>query len=164
MLLLLKNIVFTILIPGTVAVYIPLWIAPAGSNLFTSGWDLKKLIATLVLLSGIVICLWSLRDFAVHGRGTPAPFDPPKWLVTRGFYRYVRNPMYVGVLTTIFSWALLFSSFGIFFYGIAVGLLFHLFVVLVEEPSLKKRFGKSYTHYCEGVGRWVPRSRQRRIS
>jgi protein-S-isoprenylcysteine O-methyltransferase Ste14 len=72
--------------------------------------------------------------------------------------------MYVGVLTAIFSWALLFSSCGIFIYGIAVGLFFHLFVVLVEEPSLKKQFGESYMHYCEGVGRWVPRSRQGRIS
>ncbi len=83
--------------------------------------------------------------------------------LARGLYRYVRNPMYVGVLTAIFAWALLFSSLGILVYGMAVGLLFHLFVVLVEEPSLQKKFGESYVRYCEEVSRWAPRFRQRRI-
>jgi protein-S-isoprenylcysteine O-methyltransferase Ste14 len=163
MLLLFKNILFTILAPGAVAVYIPLWIAPPGSDLFTPGWGLGKLTAALLLLSGVAIYLRCLWDFAVYGQGTPAPIDAPKRLVARGLYRYVRNPMYVGVLTAIFAWALLFSSLGILVYGMAVGLLFHLFVVLVEEPSLRKKFGESYVRYCKEVNRWAPTFRQRRI-
>jgi len=77
---------------------------------------------------------------------------------------YVRNPMYIGVLTVIFAWALLFLSFGIFIYGMAVGLAFHLFVVLFEEPFLKKQFGENYGHYCKRVGRWAPTFSQRQIS
>jgi protein-S-isoprenylcysteine O-methyltransferase Ste14 len=93
----------------------------------------------------------------VRGHGTPAPIDAPKHLVVHGLYKYVRNPMYIGVLLVIVGAAVLFQSRRVLVYGAIVGLFFHLFVVLFEEPLLRKKFGESYLSYCRGVGRWVPR-------
>lgn len=156
MFLLLKNILFTLLIPGSVAVYIPLWLAGNPIEAAGHGHFVTVTAAAFILLSGTAIYLWCLWDFARFGRGTPAPIDAPKRLVVRGLYRYVRNPMYLGVLTVIGGWALLFRSHFIVIYGVLVWCCFHLFVVLIEEPMLKRRFGDSYAGYCEQVGRWIP--------
>ena len=152
MLLLLKNLLFTILVPGTVAVLVPLR--------FFSHADLEVSVrsfsAGMLLLLGASIyacCLW---DFAITGRGTPAPIDSPKTLVVRGLYRYTRNPMYVGVLTVIGGWALLFGSTELAIYGLCVAAVFHLFVLLYEEPHLRDVFGASYERYCYEVSRWLP--------
>ena len=150
--LVLKNFIFTILVPGTVAVYVPLWLSspstPAtGLIIFAAG-------ITLVAL-GAAIYFWCLWDFASLGRGTPAPIDPPKVLVARGLYRYTRNPMYVGVLTTIVGWAVLFASLALAVYAACVAACFHLFVLFYEEPRLRKSFGANYEEYCRSVGRWL---------
>lgn len=155
MLLFLKNFLFTVFVPGTVAVVIPYRIlarASAGLSL-----DLPRLLwsAPLFLL-GAGIYLWCLWDFAVTGRGTPAPIDPPTRLVVRGMYRHVRNPMYLGVLLVIAAWAAFSRSGRVFEYGVGVAVLFHLFVVLVEEPLLGHRFGASYAAYRRAVRRWLP--------
>jgi protein-S-isoprenylcysteine O-methyltransferase Ste14 len=99
-------------------------------------------------------CAW---DFAVVGLGTPAPIDPPKSLVVSGLYRFVRNPMYVGVALVLFSEALLFSSPRLLDYALLVGTGFFLFVIAYEEPTLRKKFGASYQTYCRAVPRWIPR-------
>lgn len=163
MVLLLKNILFTALVPGTVAVYIPLWIA-GGAAVLSLDRSLWKIAALLPLLLGAAIYFWCLFNFAVIGRGTPAPIDAPKRLVARGPYRYVRNPMYIGVLLAIAGWAVFFRSGEILLYGAAMGLLFHLFVVLVEEPLLERKFGESYLKYCKDVGRWIPRLSRKRAA
>lgn len=156
MLLFFKNLLFTVLVPGTVAVYIPLSIAAskAGTLAGRRAW---QLVSLLPLSMGAAIYFWCLWDFAMHGRGTPAPIDAPKILVARGLYQYVRNPMYIGVLLVIAGWAVFFQSWRIIVYGAAVGVLFHLFVVLVEEPQLRGKFGETYLSYCKEVRRWVPR-------
>jgi protein-S-isoprenylcysteine O-methyltransferase Ste14 len=153
-LLFLKNLLFTVLVPGAVAVYVPLRLA-AGA--WPPVWGLAQYAALPALAAGCAIYLWCLWDFASFGRGTPAPIDAPRRLVVRGLYRYVRNPMYVGVLLVIAGWALLFCSPRVLGYGAAVALSFHLFVVAVEEPTLRGKFGRSYERYCREVGRWVPR-------
>src|SRR5262245_23041415 len=135
MLLLLKNILFTVLVPGTVAVYIPLCIVALPLSFDGSTY---QLLALLPLSLGAILYLWCLWDFAVTGRGTPAPIDAPKRLVVKGLYRYLRNPMYVGVLLVIASWALFFHSRSVLIYGVVVGLFFHLFIVVVEEPMLQR--------------------------
>ncbi|MGH8641307.1 MAG: methyltransferase family protein, partial [Burkholderiales bacterium] len=99
--------------------------------------------------------LWCIWDFASFGRGTPAPIDLPRHLVARGFYRYSRNPMYIGVLSVVFGWSLLFQSGPIALYGLVLAAGFHLFVVLYEEPHLRRAFGSSYEQYCARVGRWL---------
>jgi len=157
MLLLLKNLLFTVLVPGTVAVFVPLYYFSHADF----GTPARSVSAGMLLFLGAAIYAWCLWDFAITGRGTPAPIDPPKTLVVRGLYRYTRNPMYVGVLTVIGGWALLFGSTDLAIYGLGVATVFHLFVVLHEEPHLRAVFGASYEQYCSEVGRWLPLGRRR---
>jgi protein-S-isoprenylcysteine O-methyltransferase Ste14 len=158
MLLFLKNLLFTVFVPGTVAGFVPFRIVSRDPGMVA--WSATRLIlAAPVAVLGSSIYLSCLWDFAVTGRGTPAPIDPPKHLVVRGLYRRVRNPMYVGVLLVVAAWALLFRSSAVAWYGVAVALLVHSFVVLVEEPLLRRRFGAAYQAYRRAVPRWVPRLR-----
>jgi len=161
-LLFVKNALFTILVPGTVAFYLPYAIGTRGLALSTVG-PARLMAAAPLLLIGSAVYLWCLWDFATTGRGTPAPIDPPKELVVRGLYRTVRNPMYVGVLFIIAGWLALFQSWALLAYATVVGLLFHGFVVLVEEPMLQRRYGAAYDTYRRKVRRWWP-GRPRRLS
>ena len=152
MALFLKNLLFTVLVPGTVAVYVPLLIAQDRSP--ASG--LALVIALAVLVLGAAIYAWCVWDFATFGRGTPAPIDAPKKLVVRGLYRFTRNPMYVGVLTVILGWAALFQAANLLFYALVVGTCFHLFIVFYEERHLVQEFGSQYEDYRSRVPRWLP--------
>jgi len=150
MALLIKNVLFTLVAPGTIGVYLPLLIArghPRAS-------DGALVIAFTLLGLGGFIYGWCVWDFAVFGRGTPAPIDAPKRLVVRGLYRYTRNPMYVGVLTVILGWVMLYEAAALFVYALAVFTGFQLFIVLYEEPHLLREFGQEYETYRERVGRW----------
>lgn len=153
--MLFKNILFTIFVPGMVAFYMPLIIGRK-SPFVSDGTGFFNITALLLLSLGAAIYFLSLWAFSVIGRGTPAPIDPPVRLVVTGLYQYVRNPMYLGVLIAILGWALYFCSWKILVYGVLVGLLFHLFVVLVEEPILRRKFKDEYISYCKEVGRWIP--------
>jgi len=150
--LLLKNLLFTAVVPGTVAIYVPLLIVR--DRLASSGVSLVVSIGLLLL--GAAMYFWCVWDFAAFGRGTPAPIDAPKKLVVRGLYHYTRNPMYVGVLAILLGWMVLFKAPGLLIYTLCVGLGFHLFVVFYEEPHLQKLFGSSYEEYRARVGRWLP--------
>lgn len=152
MALLFKNLLFTVLVPGTVAVYGPLLLAEGRSP--ASAWSVA--LAVPVLALGAAIYVWCVWDFAAFGRGTPAPIDAPERLVVRGLYRYTRNPMYLGVLTVILGWALLLQARVLLIYALLVGTVFHLVIVLYEEPHLRRRFGEEYAAYCQRVGRWLP--------
>lgn len=155
MVLFLKNVLFTVLVPGTVAVGIPYRIASrAGPRLVIEASQLLWSAPLFVL--GAAIYFWCLWAFAVTGRGTPAPIDPPTHLVVRGLYRRVRNPMYLGVLLVVAGWAVLSRSGVVVVYGLGVAGVFHLAVLLVEEPMLRHRFGASYEAYCRAVNRWLP--------
>jgi protein-S-isoprenylcysteine O-methyltransferase Ste14 len=105
------------------------------------------------------LVLWTAGLFAVQGRGTPLPLDPPRTLVVAGPYRYVRNPMYVGALLALLGYAAWFQSAWLLGYAGAVALAFHAFVVLYEEPHLGRVFGEAYRRYCEAVPRWGVRWR-----
>ena len=115
----------------------------------------------LPIIVGVCIELWCAWDFATKGRGTPAPFDPPKELVVRGLYRRVRNPMYVGVMSILLGEALLFAASTLVWYAAAVFVGFNLFVLLYEEPTLRHKFGAAYERYCAQVPRWLPRLSRR---
>jgi len=106
---------------------------------------------------GLGIYLWTVWLFVSAGRGTPVPLDPPRSLVMRGPYRVVRNPMAVGFLLIFVGEAIAFGSPEILAYAALLFLAIHLFIVLVEEPGLKRRFGAPYTAYLESVPRWCPR-------
>ncbi len=157
MALLLKNLLFTLIAPGPVGAYLPLWIA--GDRAAAAGPTTAAALCLLVL--GASIYGWCVWDFASFGRGTPAPIDAPKKLVVRGLYRYTRNPMYVGVLSTILGFSLLYQALPVLLYALVVLLAFNLFVMLYEEPHLTREFGEPYQDYRRRVGRWLPRLRRR---
>jgi protein-S-isoprenylcysteine O-methyltransferase Ste14 len=162
--LLLKNILFTVFVPGVVAVYIPLRVVARPAPIPLSDWRIWQMAALIPLSLGAAIYFWCLWDFATKGGGTPAPIDAPKRLVAHGLYKYTRNPMYIGVLLIIAGWAVFFQSRQILIYGAAVAVFFHLFVLLVEEPMLKRKFGESYVAYCKDVRRWLPKLRRKQTA
>jgi protein-S-isoprenylcysteine O-methyltransferase Ste14 len=149
-----KLALFLFLVPGTVLVSVP-WIILSdpgfpGIPLF-SPVSVLSFLAWITGVSVLLVCAW---DFAVHGKGTPAPFDPPGVLVVRRLYRYTRNPMYLGVIIALFAEAALFSSLRLLLYALAVFLCFHFFVLLYEEKHLLKKFGADYERYRRATPRW----------
>jgi protein-S-isoprenylcysteine O-methyltransferase Ste14 len=151
---LIKTAIFIVLVPGTVTALLPYLLLRRLAPVVLGG---GCYVALLPILLGAWIVLWCAWDFATAGRGTPAPIDPPKALVRRGLYGWVRNPMYLGVLLMLAGESILFGSIALLEYACIVGLLFHLVVVLYEEPALAKKFGAEYTSYRQSVPRWLPR-------
>ena len=137
-------------LPGLVAFIVPLFLfapmVPAGGF---------RPAGAVVLVIGIGVLLWCVRDFYVLGKGTLAPWDPPKALVIRGLYRWSRNPMYVGVLLIVSGWALGFQSRALAGYVLFLALAFHVRVVMAEEPFLAKTHGAQWDEYKARVPRWV---------
>ena len=152
-----KALIFTVLVPGTVTLLVPYLLLTTYGCRFSLPLGVFRYLGLIPILLGCCGYLWCTWDFATTGRGTPAPIDPPEELVVRGLYRFVRNPMYTGVLLLIIGEAILFESSLILVYAASVFLAFHLFVTVYEEPTLKKKFGSSYTRYCGSVPRWIPR-------
>ena len=160
MMLFFKNLVFTVLVPGTVAVWIPYWLlGPSGRLRLRHIAGLQRL-GLVPWVLGVTVYFWCVWNCARIGRGTPAPIDPPRTLVAVGPYRYTRNPMYVAVLITIFGEAVLCRSTPLVVYGLAIWAAFHTFVVLYEEPTLRRLFGSDFERYRTRAPRWLlPRRR-----
>jgi protein-S-isoprenylcysteine O-methyltransferase Ste14 len=115
-----------------------------------------QVVGMVVGAGGAALALWCIVTFMVIGRGTPAPFDPPRRLVVVGPYRLVRNPMYIGAGLALGGAALFYASWALLGYSAAFALVMHLFVVVYEEPTLRATFGADYMRYCERVRRWWP--------
>ncbi len=113
-------------------------------------------LGVAVLMAGVPLALTCMALFAIRGKGTPAPFDPPRAFVAFGPYRAVRNPMYVGGWLTIVGFALIAQSSSVLVFSFAWLLLIHLFVILYEEPALTAKFGATYDRYRSTVPRWIP--------
>lgn len=143
-------------LPGMVAFVIPLWIAPRHSGAGRLHW-----LGIPVLLVGIAVLLWCVRDFYVAGKGTLAPWSPPKKLVTVGLYRFSRNPMYIGVMTIVSGWSVWFMSRGVVMYVLFLAAGFHLRVILFEEPWAARTFGEEWTRYKARVRRWAGTTKTR---
>ena len=152
----LKTLIFTVFVPGSVTGWIPRWLL-RGNTAPENVPPVLPYFGFAFILAGVAIYFWCAWDFTFAGRGTPAPIDAPDNLVARGLYRYVRNPMYVGVLAIIFGEALWFWSKTLAQYGVSVFACFYLFVILYEEPALRTKFGDSYRQYCAAVPRWIPK-------
>jgi len=149
--------VFLVIAPGFVAGLVPWWISHWRMEPSFLGWTLFRLAGAGLVALGLVGLLDSFARFALQGIGTPAPVFPTRHLVVTGLYRYVRNPMYVAVASAILGQALLFGNGRLLEYGAIVWLLFHLFVLLYEEPVLRASFGDEYERFCAEVPRWIPR-------
>ena len=149
--LFIRSIIAAVVFPGTVTVAIP-WLILQGGGQHTPHW-----IGLALVAAGATTLFRCIREFAVSGRGTLAPVDPPTQLVVSGLYRYVRNPMYVAVVLILAGEAWLFWSVGLLIYAAGFFLVASLFIVFYEEPALRRTFGESYTDYTGAVPRWLPK-------
>lgn len=111
-----------------------------------------------IVIGGAALAVWCVLTFSLVGRGTPAPFDPPRRLVVSGPYRWARNPMYLGAVAALMGAALFYESLALAGYGILFFALAHVFVRAYEEPTLGRTFGATYDAYRHRVGRWLPRA------
>jgi protein-S-isoprenylcysteine O-methyltransferase Ste14 len=151
----IRTLIFTIFIPGFWTVMMPYWILPRGA---WPDWRGASAAGWLLIVAGIALYFaCAFWGFAVRGKGTPLPTDPPKKLVVEGPYRVVRNPMYWSVAFVMLGEAAVFHSVAlvdlatVFFVGV------NLFVLFFEEPALRGKFGAEYEEYCRQTPRWLPR-------
>lgn len=152
----LKTLLWSIFVPGTVTVLVPYLLVSSRFESFHISLSGFRYFGLIPLLFGAVIYIWCAWNFTFVGKGTPAPFDPPKQLVVKGPYRYVRNPMYVFVALALIGEAIFFETAILALFAALAVTFVHFWVVFYEEPSLKRRFGQAYQRYCESVPRWVP--------
>jgi protein-S-isoprenylcysteine O-methyltransferase Ste14 len=154
---LLATALFLCLGPGTVAGLIPWWISRWQFEPPFFGFEPVRWFGVLLIALAAPVLLESFARFALEGLGTPAPVLPTRHLVVKGFYRYVRNPMYVAVLSIIIGQGVLLGNSWLLAYAAAVWVAFFGFVLLYEEPKLRKTYGAEYEAYCVRVPRWIPR-------
>jgi protein-S-isoprenylcysteine O-methyltransferase Ste14 len=154
---LLGTALFLVLAPGCVAGVVPWWISRWRFHTPFAGYEALRVIGAVLIAAGAFVVLDSFARFALQGLGTPAPVFPTKHLVVKGFYRYVRNPMYVAVVSVILGQALLFGDTRVFEYALIAWVVAHLFVLSYEEPTLRNTFGAEYAEFCANVPRWIPR-------
>jgi protein-S-isoprenylcysteine O-methyltransferase Ste14 len=153
--LFLRAAIFFLIAPGLVLGWIPYWILSRNPRAVVP--PVPRVLGLGLMAVGVACLLWCFRDFVVSGRGTPAPYDPPKKLVTTGLYRFVRNPMYIALVTALGGEALFFGSRSLWIYAAVAWLAFHFRVLLYEEPALRRLFGAEYETYRAAVPRWIPR-------
>ncbi len=152
----LRALASFLVLPGVVAGLVPPMIAAADP------WrGAGRTVGIGVLAVGLFVLLWTVRDFYVAGKGTLAPWDPPKHLVIVGLYRYTRNPMYVGVIVLVAGWAMLLGSPVLAGYVAVLMAAFHVRVVVAEEPWLERQFGDAWSAYAAQVPRWIGVGRRR---
>ena len=160
---LVRHLLAIALLPLTVAVLIPLWIARANRITLAVGRSpleiFAQVIGIVLLAIGVFLFTWSLKRFASEGDGTLAPWDPPRKLVVHGPYRYVRNPMISGVVFVLFGEAGILLSPAHVALAVTVLIVNLIYIPLVEEPQLLRRFGDAYSEYCKHVPRLLPRAR-----
>jgi protein-S-isoprenylcysteine O-methyltransferase Ste14 len=151
--LLIRNLVFTIVIPGGAGMLVPWLIVSAGGAVpVVAAWP-----AVLVIGAGAGVYGWAVASFAIVGRGTPGPWDAPRRVVAAGPYRWVRNPIYIAALLIVAGQAMLFASPLVLAYTCLLAVGFQLIVVGYEEPNLVRRFDGDYEAYRQSVPRWLPR-------
>jgi protein-S-isoprenylcysteine O-methyltransferase Ste14 len=151
--------IFLVVAPGIVAGYVPWricrWHVEAPLLGISSLWP----VGVLLIAAGLTVLLDSFARFALQGFGTPAPIFPTRHLVVSGLFRFVRNPMYIAVVSLILGQGLFFGSIVVLEYGVAVFVGFYLFVLIYEEPTLLKSYGREYEEFCANVPRWIPHLR-----
>ena len=152
----IKNLLFTVFVPCTVALWLPYAWYWGRNETDLGGW---RWFGYLLIVVGVAVYISTVWNFAKIGRGTPAPIDPPKKLVVTGLHRYVRNPMYLGVLLALVGELLVFPSRQFLVYIAVFVVAVNIFVLAYEEPTLRQQFGEEYDDYRKTVPRWIPRLR-----
>ena len=151
--------VFFFAAPGTVVALVPWWMSRWRIQATFPASSVLRFVGAILVITGILVLTDSFAQFALQGLGTPAPVSPPRRLVATGLYRYVRNPMYLAVVSAIVEQALFFGSLGLLAYVALLAIIVHLFVVGYEEPKLRATFEDEYEAFCANVPRWRPRVR-----
>jgi protein-S-isoprenylcysteine O-methyltransferase Ste14 len=154
---LLGTAVFLVLAPGFFVVLVPYSISRWRFQLPLLGFTAFRMLGVLLMAAALPVLLESFARFALQGLGTPAPVFPTQRLIVQGFYRYVRNPMYVAVVSMVLGQGLLLGNLYLLIYGIFAWLVTFLFVLTYEEPTLRRTFGAEYDTYLANVPRWIPR-------
>jgi protein-S-isoprenylcysteine O-methyltransferase Ste14 len=157
----LRSLVWTIALPGTVAGFIP-WLYFGIDRMRIVPSDPAHLAGLALIAVGAALLGACILEFARSGKGTLSPADPPRHLVVRGLYRYVRNPMYLAVSTIVLGEALWARSMPLVWYWLVFFTCCNLFVIGYEEPYLRSRFGPEYEAYTRSVARWIPGDVSRR--
>jgi len=157
MFILARAVTFATLFIGLLLVFVPGQIIDRSGIVRPAQLGPVEYAGIVVAGAGGTIALWCILTFALIGRGTPAPFDPPRKLVVKGPYRYVRNPMYIGAAIALSGAALFYRSALLFGYAVVFLLVAHVFIVSYEEPTLARMFGAEYEAYRVQVARWLPR-------
>jgi len=157
MFVLFRAVTYATLFIGLVLIYVPSSLLSWSGIVRPITIGVAQVVGMVIGAAGAAIALWCILTFALVGKGTPAPFDPPRRLVIQGPYRFVRNPMYIGAGLALASAALFYLSLPLLVYTCLFFLVTHLFVVLYEEPVLKRTFGNEYETYRERIRRWWPR-------
>jgi protein-S-isoprenylcysteine O-methyltransferase Ste14 len=150
-------VTYATLFIGFLLIFLPGRILSASGIVRPTRLGFLELTGIVLGAAGGALALWCILAFAVIGKGTPAPFDPPRRLVIRGPYRYLRNPMYLGAALALLGAALFYRSLPLLGYVGGFLLVTHGFVVWYEEPTLGRLFGAEYQAYRSGVRRWLPR-------
>src|SRR5881396_4098703 len=159
MLALVRALTYAALFIGFFLVFVPQRILHA-TGIVRPPWIGPAQMAGLELVAlGGGLAVWCVMTFAFIGKGTPAPFDPPRKLVIAGPYRWVRNPMYIGAGLVLLGAAMFYGSIGLVLYTIVFWSMAHLFVLFYEEPVLRRTFGADYDAYTASRRRWIPRWR-----
>ena len=156
MFVLIRTITYASLFIGFVLVYLPARLLAWSGIIRPAAMGWPQIAGLVVCAAGAAIALSCVFAFAFIGKGTPAPFDPPRRLVVRGPYRVVRNPMYIGASLAVAGAALFYESAALAAFVAGFWLVTHLFVVIYEEPTLRRIFGPEYLEYCRHVHRWLP--------
>lgn len=154
--LLLRNLLFTILQPGVVGGLIPyLLLRNSRKSFFPEQWTIRHFAGAFLMLAGFAIVMRCILRFATEGKGTISPIDPTKKLIIKGLYKYSRNPMYVGMMILLAGEAVFWQSLTLLIYAAVVFAGFNLFIILHEEPRLRRVFGAEYEAYFQNVRRWL---------
>jgi protein-S-isoprenylcysteine O-methyltransferase Ste14 len=158
MFVLIRAITYAAIFIAFILVYLPSRFARWSGIVEPATTGAAQIAGMILVAVGTVIALWCVLTFVFIGKGTPAPFDPPRKLVIRGPYRFVRNPMYIGAGMTLAGAAVFYESLSILFYTGLFFLITHLFVLFYEEPTLRRTFGDDYEGYRRRVRRWMPKA------
>src|SRR5437588_5854866 len=156
MFVLVRAITYAAVFIGFVLVYLPGRFLSWSGIVAPTTTGAPQITGMIMVAVGTAIALWCVFTFVFVGKGTPAPFDPPRRLVIRGPYRFVRNPMYIGAVLVLAGLAIFYQSISVAIYAGLFLLAAHIFVVAYEEPTLRRTFGQEYDAYCVRVRRWWP--------
>ena len=153
---LMRAITYSVGFIGLLLVFLPGQVLQSAGITRPPGIGVPQVIGASMAVLGAALAVWCILTFVFVGRGTPAPFDPPRRLVVRGPYRFVRNPMYWGAVLVLGGAGVFYQSIALVGYALLFLVAVHLFVCFHEEPTLRRLFGEEYEAYCRGVRRWSP--------